>query len=65
MEGHVLNGRESGQKLPATGKVIMGVKGGQAQSVHACVLSVYSLFARMPETALYMSVCLVRCNSNC
>ena len=41
----------------------MGVKGGEAQLVKACVLSVYSLFcmgAHMPETLVYMGVCLVR-----
>ena len=39
----------------------------EAQLVNACVLSVYSLFcsgAHMPETPLYRSVCLVRCNSD-
>ncbi len=37
----------------------------RTQLVNACVLSVYSLFctgAHMPETPLYRSVCLVRCN---
>jgi len=46
---------------------LTGVKGGEAQLVNACVLSVYSLFctgAHMPETPLYRSVCLVRCNSD-
>ena len=46
---------------------LTGLKDGEAQLVNACVLSVNFTvlhWAHMPETPLYRSVGLVRCNSD-
>ena len=59
--------RDVGRSTISPVTPLTGAKGGEAQLVNACVLSVYSLFctgAHKAETPVYRSVCLVRCNSD-